>query len=66
MKQQATNNTIPNSKGASIFKKIIEDKKAIHEHMKNAKIYVLQVNYFSRLFFTNHSLKVPKFFINSD
>jgi hypothetical protein len=34
MKQQATNNTIPNSKGASIFKKIIEDKKAIHEHIR--------------------------------
>ena len=34
--------------------------------MKNAKIYVLQVNFFSRFFFTNHFLKVPKFLINSD
>ncbi len=24
-----------NSKGASIFKKMLEDKKAIHEHLKN-------------------------------
>ena len=24
-----------NSKGAAIFKKILDDKKALHEHMKN-------------------------------
>lgn len=24
-----------NSKGASIFKKMLEDKKAIHQHLKN-------------------------------
>ena len=24
-----------NSKGAAIFKKILEDKKAVHEHLKN-------------------------------
>jgi hypothetical protein len=28
------NNTL-NSKGAAIFKKMLEDKRAVHEHLKN-------------------------------
>ena len=40
--------------------------RAIHEWMKNTKIIVLLVNFFSRVFFTNHFLKVPKFLVNSD
>ena len=32
MQKKVTTQTSSNSKGASIFKKILEDKKAIHQH----------------------------------
>ena len=39
MQKKATIQPSSNSKGASIFKKILEDKKAIHQHLqKGGKI----------------------------
>ena len=39
MQKKATIQSPPNSKGAAIFKKILEDKKAIHQHLqKGGKI----------------------------
>jgi hypothetical protein len=39
MKKKVTIQSSINSKGASIFKKILEDKKAIHQHLqKGGKI----------------------------
>ena len=37
MKNKETIKNATNSKGAAIFKKMIEDKKAIHEHMAKGK-----------------------------
>lgn len=34
MKTKKHKVTVPNSKGASIFKKMIEDKQAIHDYLK--------------------------------
>jgi len=34
MQKQKTISQKLNSKGASVFKKMLEDKKAIHEHLK--------------------------------
>ena len=34
MKSKKNISSLSNSKGASIFKKILEDKKAIHEHIR--------------------------------
>lgn len=35
MGKSKTNQQSLNSKGASIFKKMLEDKKAIHQHLQN-------------------------------
>jgi uncharacterized membrane-anchored protein YhcB (DUF1043 family) len=50
--------TTGNSKGAAIFKKMLEDKKAIHEHIaKGKKISELktQFNFVTPLSFTNNN-----------
>lgn len=46
MKTQDNIKTPPKSKGAAIFKKMIEDKKAIREHIqKGGKISEIKDNY---------------------
>ena len=46
MQKKTTIQPSSNSKGASIFKKILEDKKAIHQHLqKGGKISDIKENF---------------------